>query len=233
MSARVIAALHLLTGVALAIAPAALLVSIRSWTTQSVLSLAGFDLACAALVAVLIPVLTRPSKSGAASRYRVTLLGVLLLWFGLFASYHAVRLFSVALGVWLITLGVRIARGTRGICQAVVATHVLLLFLGLVFVASGVWMLRAAERSAGSGGGLLGGFGAVLAALGGLFLAVSVPTLLWLRTPAARACLVALLLVFVMEAKPDGSPTEGVGTAVAGTNASAGDSLLARRLTWS
>ena len=87
------------------------------------------------------------------------------------------------LGVWMMILGRRTWRGHQGLRRALMLTHGILLLPGLLTSAIGLYALRAAARSAASGGGLLGpigifpltiGVGVAILAAGSIVLALTV-----------------------------------------------------------
>lgn len=81
--------------------------------------------------------------------------------------------------LWLLALAFRLWRPTPGAWQALRGTHAAGLALAALSGAYGVFALRAAERSAAAGGGLLGGFGLIPLALGVVLGSFSAATL-WL-----------------------------------------------------
>jgi hypothetical protein len=85
----------------------------------------------------------------------------LVLFFGLtFAP------FLIGGSIWLMTLGVRLWRQGEGTGALLRRTHVVLLVVGALLGAYGLFALRAARQSAEKGGGLLGAFGLLPLALG-------------------------------------------------------------------
>jgi hypothetical protein len=72
----------------------------------------------------------------------------------------------VVLGVWTAVLGRRIWVSDPAARTAVLATHSVLLFLGILCMAYGGLSLHAAGRSAARGGGLMGAVGLFPVAIG-------------------------------------------------------------------
>ena len=68
--------------------------------------------------------------------------------------------------IWGIVLGVRLWRSGSDVFAALRRTHWTFLVIDGLLVAYGIFALRAAERSAAQGGGLLGGFGLLPLGLG-------------------------------------------------------------------
>ena len=68
--------------------------------------------------------------------------------------------------IWGIVLGVRLWRSGSDVFAALRRTHWTFLVIEGLLVAYGIFALRAAERSAAQGGGLLGGFGLLPLGLG-------------------------------------------------------------------
>jgi hypothetical protein len=62
---------------------------------------------------------------------------------------------------WLIVLGVRLWRPGAGLRTALRVTHLVMAPLGGLLIVYGIFCLRAPQRSAEGGGGLLGAFGLV------------------------------------------------------------------------
>ncbi len=83
----------------------------------------------------------------------------------------------IVLGVWMMALGRAIRRRDRGVRLRLLQTHGVLLVLSLAAMAVGLVDLRAAERSARHGGGLLGGLGLIPLASGGCLAVFSVAAL--------------------------------------------------------
>ena len=187
---RLIAALHVTIGGLFVMAPVALMFSLGRWITgPAFFQLVSRNVVSAALVGVAIWALERTSRKKGALKYGVGLGLGFLLCMAVIAGAISLYAASAAVGVWLITLGVRIARHRTGIYETALVTHQLLLVFGVIFAGLGAWMLGAAELSARQGGGLLGAFGLIPISLGGLVLTLSLPSLLWLRTEAARSLL--------------------------------------------
>ena len=63
--------------------------------------------------------------------------------------------------IWGIVLGVKLWRRGTEMLTALRRTHWVFLLIDVLLVAYGIFALRAAERSAARGGGLLGGIGLV------------------------------------------------------------------------
>jgi hypothetical protein len=70
--------------------------------------------------------------------------------------------------IWLTVLGVRLLRSNVTVRTAMRVTHLVLAPVAALLVVYGVYCLRAAERSAADGGGLLGTFGLVPIVMGAL-----------------------------------------------------------------
>ena len=68
--------------------------------------------------------------------------------------------------IWLVVLGIRLCSGHKPLRIALRRTHLVLAPLAVLFVIYGVFCLQAAQRSAESGGGLLGAFGIIPIAWG-------------------------------------------------------------------
>jgi hypothetical protein len=68
--------------------------------------------------------------------------------------------------IWGIVLGVRLWRSGSDVFAALRRTHWTFLVIDGLLVAYGIFALRAAERSAAHGGGLLGGIGLLPLGLG-------------------------------------------------------------------
>jgi hypothetical protein len=83
--------------------------------------------------------------------------------------------------IWGIMLGLRLWRSDLTVTAALRRTHFVYLTIDAVLIAYGVFALRAAERSAARGGGLLGGLGLLPLGLGLMLAAFSVITLLLVR----------------------------------------------------
>lgn len=108
------------------------------------------------------------------------LTGALLLpcaaFFGLIAAP------ILALGpLWIIYLGARLWKPNDRLLATLRTTHSVTLVIATLMVAYGIFALRAAERSAAAGGGLLGGFGFLPIALGILVGGVAGLSLLLVR----------------------------------------------------
>ena len=86
--------------------------------------------------------------------------------------------------IWGIVLGVRLWRSGAEVFGALRRTHWLFLAIDVLLVAYGIFALRAAERSAAHGGGLLGAVGLIPLGLGIVMACFSGVTLLVVR--AAR-----------------------------------------------
>jgi hypothetical protein len=82
--------------------------------------------------------------------------------------------------IWGIILGVRLWRSGAEVLAAL-RTHWTFLLIDGLLVAYGIFALRAAERSAAHGGGLLGGFGLVPLGLGMIMACFSGVTLVVAR----------------------------------------------------
>jgi hypothetical protein len=81
------------------------------------------------------------------------------------------------LGLWLVALGRAIWRRDVAARTRVLWTHGVLLAPALLAVLVGIAELRAAERSAAHGGGLLGGIGLIPLVLGGALAALNIAAL--------------------------------------------------------
>jgi hypothetical protein len=90
--------------------------------------------------------------------------------------------------LWMIVLGFRIWTPSAQAIAALRRTHRVSLAFAALLVTYGIFALRAAERSAASGGGLLGGFGLVPLSAGVVLGAVAVPSLVLAgrRLPSRR-----------------------------------------------
>ena len=95
-----------------------------------------------------------------------SLLGLAHLLIAIMAAPITVYVFLLVVPAWAVWLGIRMRRGDRGVTHAVRRTHYALLLVALLLISYGVVALRAAEESARSGGGLLGGFGMIPIAIG-------------------------------------------------------------------
>jgi hypothetical protein len=83
--------------------------------------------------------------------------------------------------IWGIVLGVRLWRSGAEVFAALRRTHWTFLLIDGLLVAYGIFALRAAERSAAQGGGLLGGFGLLPLGLGIVMACFSGVTLVMAR----------------------------------------------------
>jgi len=83
--------------------------------------------------------------------------------------------------IWGIVLGVRLWRSGSDVFAALRRTHWTFLVIDGLLVAYGIFALRAAERSAAQGGGLLGGFGLLPLGLGIVMACFSGVTLVMAR----------------------------------------------------
>jgi len=83
--------------------------------------------------------------------------------------------------IWGIALGVRLWRSGSDVFAALRRTHWTFLVIDGLLVAYGIFALRAAERSAAQGGGLLGGFGLLPLGLGIVMACFSGVTLVMAR----------------------------------------------------
>ena len=68
--------------------------------------------------------------------------------------------------IWLAVLGVRLWRPSPKVCRALRVTRTLLVPFAVLLVLYGWYCLRAAQRSAEAGGGLLGAFGLIPIVMG-------------------------------------------------------------------
>lgn len=95
----------------------------------------------------------------------------------------------VALGpVWLIFIGVQLWRGpSLQRYRLVRTTHRAGLAVAALLCYYGIFALRAAERSAAAGGGLLGAFGLFPLGIGIALAVLSIASLTMIRRPAPRA----------------------------------------------
>ena len=105
----------------------------------------------------------------------VLLLPVVLLFGGILAPILMIG------PVWGIVLGVRLWRSPFERLAALRRTHWMFLLIDGLLVAYGIFALRAAERSAAHGGGLLGGIGLVPFGLGMMMACFSGVTLVVTR----------------------------------------------------
>jgi hypothetical protein len=105
------------------------------------------------------------------------LVAILLLPISAFFGLLLVPL--LALGpIWLVVIGIQLCRSANpGLCTRVRTTHFVTLAVALLLCFYGVFALRAAERSAAAGGGLLGGFGLIPLGIGIALAALSVASL--------------------------------------------------------
>jgi len=83
--------------------------------------------------------------------------------------------------IWGIVLGVRLWQSGAEVFPALRRTHWTFLLIDGLLVAYGIFALRAAERSAAQGGGLLGGFGLLPLGLGFVMACFSGVTLVMAR----------------------------------------------------
>jgi hypothetical protein len=83
--------------------------------------------------------------------------------------------------IWGIVLGFRLWRSGAEVFAALRRTHWTFLLIDGLLVAYGIFALRAAERSAAQGGGLLGGFGLLPLGLGIVMACFSGVTLVMAR----------------------------------------------------
>jgi len=88
--------------------------------------------------------------------------------------------------IWGIVLGVRLWRSGQQAFTALRRTHWGFLLIDGLLVAYGIFALRAAERSAARGGGLLGGFGLIPLGLGMMMACFSGATLVVARRREPR-----------------------------------------------
>ena len=86
--------------------------------------------------------------------------------------------------VWLAVLGFRLWRADRTVRKALRVTHAVLGPLAILLIAYGWFCLRAAQRSAEAGGGLLGAVGLVPIVIGMLVGSLTVVTLFAARSDA-------------------------------------------------
>ena len=84
----------------------------------------------------------------------------------------------VAGPLWIVYLGFRLMRPTERVIVLLRRTHALSLVAAGSLFAHGILALRAAERSATEGGGLLGAFG-LIPLIQGILLGVTGATSLW------------------------------------------------------
>ena len=106
------------------------------------------------------------------------IVGILLLPLTLFFGLLLVPILLPG-PVWFVILGVRLWRPTARVGVWLRRTHFVGVTVAALLCAYGVFALRAAERSAAAGGGLLGGFGLIPLGLGAILGATAV-TSLWL-----------------------------------------------------
>lgn len=107
-------------------------------------------------------------------------IGVLLLPVALALGWILAPILMVG-PIWGIVLGVRLWRPRDQVFAAVRRTHWAFLLIDVLLVAYGIFALRAAERSAAHGGGLLGGFGLLPLGLGIVMACFSGVTLVAVR----------------------------------------------------
>jgi hypothetical protein len=114
---------------------------------------------------------------GAAHILVVIVLLPTLLSFGFFS------LFIVVPGlIWLIVLGIQILRKGGSMRKALRNTHLVLAPLAVLFIIYGIYCLRAAQRSAEGGGGLIGAVGLVPIVMGVVTVCLSIGSLLAINT---------------------------------------------------
>ena len=93
----------------------------------------------------------------------------------------------LALGpLWVVFLGVRLWRPTALVKDLLWKTHVVVAVVAAALCVHGAFALRAAERSAAAGGGLLGAYGLIPLVLGTV-LGVTAAVSLWLARPVKGA----------------------------------------------
>ena len=88
--------------------------------------------------------------------------------------------------IWLALLGISLCRPNTRVAVLLRTTHLVLAPFAVVLLAYGFFALRAAERSAEDGGGLLGGFGWIPIAMGvlaGSLSTVSLWVASWAKFP--------------------------------------------------
>ena len=91
-----------------------------------------------------------------------------------------------AVPIWVAVLGRRLWIGETGALVTARRTHYGLLAFGALLVAWGLALLKAAEASAARGGGLLGGFGLIPIAFGGVIGLASLGLLPWIVALSRR-----------------------------------------------
>jgi hypothetical protein len=90
---------------------------------------------------------------------------IVLLPTTLFLGYLTVLVVTPAL-VWLAILGIRLWNPKTGLRMVLCRTHLVLGPIAIFLVMFGIYALRAAQRSAEAGGGLLGAFGLIPIVMG-------------------------------------------------------------------
>ena len=125
-------------------------------------------------------------KEPAVSAFRVlgvahVVVGILLLPASMVFGLPLAPL--LALGpLWVAILGIRLWRPAARVKVLLWRTHVVTAMLAVLLCAYGIFALRAAERSAAKGGGLLGAVGLLPLGLG-MVLGVTAAASLWLARP--------------------------------------------------
>jgi hypothetical protein len=119
-------------------------------------------------------------------------LGVLHLFVALIllpaTSFFGLVILPVFLPViiWLAILGIRILRPYRKVRKALLVTHSALVPIAVLLVFYGLYCLRAAQRSAEAGGGLLGAVGLIPIVMGALMGILAVVSLFFAFTHKFR-----------------------------------------------
>lgn len=126
--------------------------------------------------------------SGHLALFRVlcivhVLAGLLLRPVALFFGVPLAPLLACG-SIWLMMLGYRLWREGDEVGALLRRTHVAVLVVAALLCAHGLLALRAAERSAAAGGGLVGAFGLLPLALG-LVLGATAGVSLWLARGVA------------------------------------------------
>jgi hypothetical protein len=121
---------------------------------------------------------TRPvSLSSRALAVVHVVAGLLLMPWTLLFGVPLAPLLAIG-SIWLMILGYRLWRQGDGVGVLLRRTHVVVVVVAVLLCAYGLFALRAAERSAAAGGGLLGAYGFLPLGLG-IMLGVTAIGSLW------------------------------------------------------
>jgi hypothetical protein len=113
------------------------------------------------------------------------LVAIVLLPTITFLGYFSILIVIPGL-IWLIVLGIWLWRPGCSVRKALRVTHFVLAPLAVLLVAYGLYCLRAAQRSAEGGGGLLGAVGLMPIVMGVLAWSLSIVSLFVLNSNAFR-----------------------------------------------